>query len=44
MRKRKVDGNCLFIQMIWMSPLDRSPGWETSNGAGDGAGGRIMVI
>lgn len=38
MRKRKVDGNRLFIQTAWTSLLDRSMGWETSNGAGRGVG------
>lgn len=44
MRKRKVYGNCLFIQMIWMSLLDRSPGWETSNGAGEGVGEGLWLF
>lgn len=33
-----MDGNRLFIQTAWTSLLDRSMGWETSNGAGRGVG------
>lgn len=31
--------NSLFIQIMWVSLLDRSLGWETSNGGEEGAGG-----
>lgn len=39
MRKREAYGNSLFIQIEWMSLLDRSLGWETSNGGSRGVGG-----
>lgn len=46
MRKREVVyGNSLFIQIIWMSLSDRSLGWETSNGGGEGvAGGGLWLF
>lgn len=40
MREGEVYGNSLFIQIIWVSLLDRSLGWETSNGGGEGVRGK----
>lgn len=45
MRQREVYGNSLFIQIMWVSLLDRSLGWETSNGGEEevgGGGGRLF--
>lgn len=39
MRQRKVYGNSLFRRIMRMSLLDRSPGWETSNGGEEGGVG-----
>jgi hypothetical protein len=44
MRKREGYGDRLFIQIIWMSLLDRALEWETSNRGGKGWREGIMVI